>query len=538
MADGRSVCSSDDDHDSLPKTESCSLNPEVCELEYLHLNGDKLMWSNDLESLKNFVADVLKQQGKWLTPGGNTKQFKSSNGNLIINWYNKKQRTLNFQGRDGPALKDELVELVRMKPGVPTDLQDHEPLVSTEQTTQPSLSEEDSSIQRNSRILIDDGSPSNCTQERSNPVIVTDIEGLKLDLLILQKQVEENTKLLSIINAKNQDENASCTELLDYKKRCETLLSSVSKKDNAIRELEEKCLTFESRVLSLEQENDSLRLALTIIMQEKSQVESNQPRSSECWVHVDKSRGNNGNAKRSQKPVRTNITETRNSFEPLRINEQVEVRNVVNQKVNSGDDGQGTSSSSSEVRTGKTIETVSTELSDDHDRLQPDRRKKVIIAGDSTLKYLRGHKMSRNSQVKIATFPGCTTRDMKDHIKPLLRRNPDEIIIHVGTNNLRSTNSPRECAEELIDLAESVSSESSAMITISSLISRSDDESLAGKVPDVNKVLKQFCKQRSWGYIDHSNISATDHLNRSGLHLNKGGTSRLAQNFINHLRVD
>ena len=124
---------------------------------------------------------------------------------------------------------------------------------------------------------------------------MTEIEGLKLDLLILQKQVEEYT------NAKNQDQNASCTKLLDYKNRCETLLFSVSKKDIAIKELEEKCLTFESCVLSLEQENDSLRLALTIIIQEKSEVENNQPRSSECWVHVDKSRGSNGNE--NQRPL-------------------------------------------------------------------------------------------------------------------------------------------------------------------------------------------------------------------------------------------
>ena len=131
-ADGRLVCSSDDDHDLLPNTESCWLEPEACELEYLRLNGDKLVLSNDLDSLKNFVVNVLKLQGKWLTPGGNTKQFKSSNGNVIINWYNKKQQTLNFQGRDGPGLKDKLVELVRKKP---------EPLVSIEQTMQPSLSE-------------------------------------------------------------------------------------------------------------------------------------------------------------------------------------------------------------------------------------------------------------------------------------------------------------------------------------------------------------------------------------------------------------
>ena len=28
-----------------------------------------------------------KQEGKWLTPGGNTSQFKSSNKNAIINWH-------------------------------------------------------------------------------------------------------------------------------------------------------------------------------------------------------------------------------------------------------------------------------------------------------------------------------------------------------------------------------------------------------------------------------------------------------------------
>ena len=79
MANGRSICGSDDDHVLLSKTESWSRNPEVYQLNYLRVNGDKLLWTNDLESLKNFLENVLKQQGKWLTPGGNTKHFKSSN---------------------------------------------------------------------------------------------------------------------------------------------------------------------------------------------------------------------------------------------------------------------------------------------------------------------------------------------------------------------------------------------------------------------------------------------------------------------------
>lgn len=536
MADGRSNCSSDADAVHVLETEFSSLNPESCELECLHLNDGKLVWMNDLESLKKFVENVLKLQGKWLTPGGNTKQFKCSNGNVIINWYSKKQQTLNFQGRDGPALKDKLMELIHKKPRNTTETQDANSLSSTEQSFQPStLLQETDSGESNFQTSTDGESLLNGSEKRPNSEIIADIEGLKLDLLILQKQVQENTKLLSMENIQKQDGNALGVELLDYKKKCEKLLSTISKKDKAINELEEKCLFLESRVLSLEQENDSLKLALTIITREKSEVENNQLQSSDRWS-VAKPHPRSTNAKHSQKTMPANIIQTRNGFEPLQvqIEDQIE-RNVSNQNGNSAVTGHRTSPSSSEIRTRNTNLINS---SDQFDHSQPNRQKKVIIAGDSTLKYLQSHKMSKNSQVKIATFPGCTTQDMKDHIKPLLRRNPDEIIIHVGTNSLRSSNTPRECAVELIDLAEAVSSESSAMISISGLINRSDDEALARKVPDVNKVLKECCQQKNWGFVDHSNISRTSHLNRSGLHLNKKGTTRLAQNFINHLRVD
>ena len=127
---------------------------------------------------------------------------------------------------------------------------------------------------------------------------------------------------------------------------------------------------------------------------------------------------------------------------------------------------------------------------------------------------------------------------MNDRIKPLLRRNPDQIIIHVETNSLSSSNSHRECAEEAVYLTKSVTSEPSAKTTISSLICRSDDDALARKVPAVNTVLNHFRQQMSWGFIDHSNNSETVRLNLSGPYLNKGGTSRLLQSFINYLCVD
>ena len=164
MANGRSICSSDDDHVLLSKTDSCSLNLEVYKWYYLYLNGDKLLWTNDLQSLKHFIENVLTQQGKWLTPSGNTKHFESSNGNVIINWYNKKQQSLSFQSPNGPSLWDKLVDLVQKKAGTTTDLQDPDPSVSTEQTTQPSLREANGSQKRNSQISINDVRPTNCSQ--------------------------------------------------------------------------------------------------------------------------------------------------------------------------------------------------------------------------------------------------------------------------------------------------------------------------------------------------------------------------------------
>ena len=62
--------------------------------------------------------------------------------------------------------------------------------------------------------------------------------------------------------------------IIDYKTRHDYLLSSLRKKEKDIEELEEKCLSFENRVLSLEQENDLLRLALQIIVQEKNECDS------------------------------------------------------------------------------------------------------------------------------------------------------------------------------------------------------------------------------------------------------------------------
>ena len=81
---------------------------------------------------------------------------------------------------------------------------------------------------------------------------------------------------------------------------------------------------------------------------------------------------------------------------------------------------------------------------------------------------------------------------MRDHVRPILRKNPDEIVLQVRTNSLRPSTSARECAEEIVNLAHMISDESSAKLSISSLVSRADEKALGVKVSGINKILRKF----------------------------------------------
>ena len=152
-----------------------------------------------------------------------------------------------------------------------------------------------------------------------------------------------------------------------------------------------------------------------------------------------------------------------------------------------------------------------------------EQKRRIDIVGDSLLKGLKGHKMSRTDKVRVTTFSGCSTRDMFDYIKPTIHRKPDQLIVHVDTNSLRDSSNPTTCAGEIIDLADSIKDSLPATeLVLSTLITRSDDTELARQVREVNEILRQHSCKKCW--------STKRHLNRSGLHLNKVGITHLACN--------
>ena len=174
--------------------------------------------------------------------------------------------------------------------------------------------------------------------------------------------------------------------------------------------------------------------------------------------------------------------------------------------------------------------------SDEHAKKHRKSRTTVIV-GDSMTKHINAQRLERSvqgSKVRLETYRGANVEAMSHHIQPCLKKNPDDLIIHVGTNDLKNK-SASDVANDIITLCNGISEKHpSTRIIISELITRTDQKDLEPKIREVNSILTKCCRQRNWGLIRHNNIGA-NHLNNYGLHLNKLGTAVLAKNIIKFL---
>jgi len=66
-----------------------------------------------------------------------------------------------------------------------------------------------------------------------------------------------------------------------------------------------------------------------------------------------------------------------------------------------------------------------------------DKPPDVVVIGNSITKNIIGKKLSRNQNVNAFSFSGATIHDVVDFAKPVIKRKPKKIILHVGTNNLK-----------------------------------------------------------------------------------------------------
>jgi hypothetical protein len=109
---------------------------------------------------------------------------------------------------------------------------------------------------------------------------------------------------------------------------------------------------------------------------------------------------------------------------------------------------------------------------------QSPSKKVTVVAVDSILKHVEG-----------------TTSDMEDYLRSVLRKEPNKIILHIGTNDInrntndsiksRHTNYSRLAYNRHSDLWE---------------LPRTDKPNLMSKVNQANRLIKVFCILKRTGH--------------------------------------
>ena len=144
---------------------------------------------------------------------------------------------------------------------------------------------------------------------------------------------------------------------------------------------------------------------------------------------------------------------------------------------------------------------------------------------------LARYKFDGPSKIKVRSFPGATILDMKDHIKPLIRKKPSKIILHVSTNDAGDLNAD-EMLAELLELKNDIETQLQTCQVIISLPTLRLDNKKANKTL---VALKQKIRSSQMEIVDNDNIVEGDLSGPQKLHLNFKGTEKLASNLVNKL---
>ena len=157
-----------------------------------------------------------------------------------------------------------------------------------------------------------------------------------------------------------------------------------------------------------------------------------------------------------------------------------------------------------------------------------------MVIGDSIVKYLRSYELSSSDQsVSIMKHPGCSPEDMVDYEKPVARKKPATLIIHVGTNDLiKGVNTMRKVSK-CVEIIRELDNTENNQIRFSSIIQRTDKD-FSNEIKETNIKLKNYCLGKGFIFVDNDNINEYC-LNNSKLYLNKKGTQRIAKNIFCHL---
>ena len=164
------------------------------------------------------------------------------------------------------------------------------------------------------------------------------------------------------------------------------------------------------------------------------------------------------------------------------------------------------------------------------------KQKTTVIVGDSIVKKVIGKRIAYKAKenVIVKSYKGATIDCMRYHVQPSLKRKPDQVILQFGTNNMNTKETAQEIADQLIDLAEAISTHTNKVV-ISSILPRGDEYN--EKVEEVNYLLELYCEQENntIDFLNHSTLTCNHHISNDGLHPNWKGIQQLEKDYVSFL---
>ena len=161
-------------------------------------------------------------------------------------------------------------------------------------------------------------------------------------------------------------------------------------------------------------------------------------------------------------------------------------------------------------------------------KVESPRKLNITVVGDSILNGIEEKGLSKKHRVRVRPHSGANSEDLTDHIKPIIRRKPDALIIHIGTNDLTSN---IDTVKQLKSTIKSIRDETPhTKIAVSLLTPRNDIQEGKKKVDQLNRKLKAMCVEEKVKTLNNSNIDDSC-LGMRKLHLNKKGKAMLAMNL-------
>ena len=127
------------------------------------------------------------------------------------------------------------------------------------------------------------------------------------------------------------------------------------------------------------------------------------------------------------------------------------------------------------------------------------------IYGNAITKSIK-HKKN----VAVKHFSGAKIEDMKNYVKPTQEKQPAQIIINGGTNDLLGNKTSAELANEIVEFANSINTSENNVI-VSSLVSWKDQ--FNNKANEVNENLKDKCEEHNLQLIKQHGINPFRHTN-------------------------